>query len=189
MVYNGGMEIKLRNKGKYLCEFPSDYTVIDIETTGLSPQKCEIIEISALRVRDDKIVKSFSSLVKPSVPISSFITRLTGISMSMVESAPSIKYVLSEFLEFVGNDCILGHNVNFDINFIYDNLQKYYDEEFSNDFVDTMRLSRKYCDIKSHNLKSLAKYYNVSIAGHHRALVDCEITYNVYQNIKRQMNN
>ncbi len=189
MVYNGGMEIKLRNKGKYLCEFPSDYTVIDIETTGLSPQKCEIIEISALRVRDDKIVKSFSSLVKPSVPISSFITRLTGISMSMVEAAPSIKYVLSEFLEFVGNDCILGHNVNFDINFIYDNLQKYYDEEFSNDFVDTMRLSRKYCDIKSHNLKSLAKYYNVSIAGHHRALVDCEITYNVYQNIKRQMNN
>uniref|UniRef100_UPI0040257FC3 exonuclease domain-containing protein n=1 Tax=Candidatus Scatousia sp. TaxID=3085663 RepID=UPI0040257FC3 len=54
------MEIKLRNKGKSLCEFPSDYTVIDIETTGLSPQKCEIIEISALRVRDDNIVKSFS---------------------------------------------------------------------------------------------------------------------------------
>ena len=60
------MEIKERNKGKCIVEFPSDYTVVDIETTGLSPGKCEIIEISALKVRNDKIIKSFSSLVKPS---------------------------------------------------------------------------------------------------------------------------
>lgn len=180
------MEIKERNKGKCIVEFPSDYTVVDIETTGLSPGKCEIIEISALKVRNDKIIKSFSSLVKPSKKIDSFIMNLTGITNDMVVAAPKIKTVLPDFMEFVENDFILGHNVNFDINFIYDNLKKYYKKDFKNDFVDTMRLSRIHCNLKKHNLKTLAKYYNISLQGHHRALVDCEITYNVYMNIKKE---
>lgn len=173
-----------RNKGSLIYDFPSDYTVVDIETTGLSPSGCEIIEISALKVRDDEIVDSFSSLVKPSKKINSFITNLTGITNEMVAEAPKIKTILPEFMNFVSNDFILGHNVNFDINFIYDNLFKYFKKEFTNDFIDTMRLSRKHCDLKKHNLKTLAKHYQISIEGHHRALTDCHITFNIYKNIK-----
>ncbi len=174
-----------RNKGSLINDFPSDYTVVDIETTGLSPHKCEIIEISALKVRGDKIVDTFSSLIKPSKPVSSFITNLTGITNDMVNAAPDIKSVLPEFLTFAGKDFILGHNVNFDINFIYDNLKKYFSRDFTNNFIDTMHLSRKYCDLRRHNLKSLAEHYNISLEGHHRALNDCNITFNVYQNIKK----
>lgn len=176
----------VRNKGKQIENFPSDYTVVDIETTGLSPGQCEIIEISALKVRDDKIVDSFSSLVKPSKNINSFITNLTGITNDMVQNAPGIVSVLPAFIDFVSDDCLLGHNVNFDINFIYDNWKRHFEKEFSNDFIDTMRLSRKHCDIKKHNLKSLAEHYNISSVGHHRALKDCEITYNVYKCIKEE---
>lgn len=178
------MVVKERNKGKCLNEFPSDYTVVDIETTGLSPDKCEIIEISALKVREDKVVEEFSSLIKPSKQINPFIVRLTGITDEMVASAPKINTVLPDFMSFVSDDYILGHNVNFDINFIYDNWKKYFKKEFNNDFVDTMRLSRIHCDLPSHKLKSLAKHYNVSIEGHHRALVDCNITHKIYQHIK-----
>lgn len=181
------MALIQRNKGSLVEGFPSDYTVVDIETTGLSPEKCEIIEISAIKVKNDEIVDTFSMLVKPSKKIDSFIMNLTGITNEMVASAPKIKEVLLHFVNFVGDDCVLGHNVNFDINFIYDNLKKFCKKEFSNDFIDTMRLSRKHCDLKKHNLKSIAKHYNISLDGHHRALVDCEITYNVYKNIKKEV--
>lgn len=181
------MAIKERNKGKYISDFQSDYTVLDIETTGLSPDKCEIIEISALKVRNDEIVDTFSSLVKPSKKIDPFIVRLTGITDEMVSSAPKIKTVLPEFISFVADDFILGHNVNFDINFIYDNLKKYCKKEFNNDYLDTMKLSRVHCDLKSHKLKALAKHYDVSIKGHHRALTDCEITFKIYKHIKNEV--
>ena len=115
------MATRCRNKGESLIDFPSDYTIVDIETTGLSPQQCEIIEISALKIRNDKIKAKFSTLVKPEGLIGRFITKLTGITNLMVENAPKIDKVLPKFLEFAGNDCIIGHNVNFDINFIYDN--------------------------------------------------------------------
>lgn len=181
------MAPKERLKGQLINEFPSDYTVVDIETTGLSPDKCEIIEISALKVRNDKIVSEFSSLVKPSQSIPPFISGLTGITDDMVAAVPEIQSVLPRFMNFVENDLILGHNVNFDINFLYDNWKKYFQKDFTNDFVDTMRLSRKHCKITSHKLKSLAKYYNISTDGHHRALIDCEITYKIYNCIKRKV--
>lgn len=180
------MALKERNKGKYISDFPSDYTVVDIETTGLSPDKCEIIEISALRVRNDEIVDTFSTLIKPSKKIDPFIVRLTGITDDMVAEAPKIKAVLPEFMNFVAEDYILGHNVNFDINFIYDNWKKYFKKEFNNDYIDTMKLSRVHCDLPSHRLKALAKHYDVSIKGHHRALVDCEITFKIYKHIKNE---
>lgn len=178
------MAQKERLKGKFISEFPSDYCVVDIETTGLSPDKCEIIEISALKVRSDKIVSQFSSLVNPSQNIPPFISKLTGITDDMVAAAPQIYSVLPEFMTFVENDLILGHNVNFDINFLYDNWKKHFQKDFTNDFVDTMRLSRKHCKVTSHRLKSLAKHYNIPTKGHHRALVDCEITYKIYNCIK-----
>lgn len=176
-----------RNKGILINEFPSDYTVVDIETTGLSPRSCEIIEISALKVRDNKIVDTFSSLIKPTQYIASFITKLTGITDEMVASAPPVQDILPKFMEFAADDLILGHNVNFDINFIYDNWKKHHGKDFSNNFVDTMRLSRKHCNLKKHNLKFLAKHYGVSTEGHHRALVDCEITFKIYNHIKNEV--
>ncbi len=169
--------------------FPSDYTVVDIETTGLSPSRDEIIEISALKVRSGQIYDEFSKLIKPKTKINSFITHLTGITNEMVISAPAINEILPEFINFVSNDIILGHNVKFDLNFIRTNLENCGFASLLNQSMDTMILGRKYCKLKSHSLKNLAIHYNVSIAGHHRALNDCHITHNIYQNIKKQFYN
>ena len=65
-----------------------NYTVVDIETTGLSPQKDDIIELSALKVRDNKVVEEFSTLLKSSKGVNSFISGLTGITNSMLNNAP-----------------------------------------------------------------------------------------------------
>lgn len=61
------------NKGKSLIEDLKDYTVVDIETTGLSSSTSKIIEISAIRVRNKNEVDTFSMLINPHRPLSYFI--------------------------------------------------------------------------------------------------------------------
>jgi DNA polymerase-3 subunit epsilon len=171
-------------KGKSLIAFPNNFIVIDVETTGLDSQYDEIIELSAIRMSDNSIVNRFSSLVKPNNPIDEFISDLTGITNEMVRYAPKIEDILLKFKEFLQDDLLVGHNVNFDINFIYDNLQECYDEYLNNNFIDTMRISRRVLtELSSHRLKDLANFYNIDTEGSHRALKDCEITAKVYENL------
>ena len=80
-------------KGQSLIETPSTFVVFDIETTGLDSLSNEIIEIGALKVKDGKVVDTFDHLIKPSHPISDFITNLTGITNEMVETAETIEEV------------------------------------------------------------------------------------------------
>jgi len=110
------------SKGRSIIAFPSGYVALDIETTGLDPSVDEIIELAAIRVRDGVRADTFASLVKPRNTISGFITELTGITNDMVSGAPRVESILPQFCEFIGGDVVVGHNVNFDINFIYDAL-------------------------------------------------------------------
>ena len=105
---------------KLMTDFPLDYTVLDIETTGLSPKNNEIIELSALKIRNKEVVREFSVLVNPGCHISSFITDLTGINDAMVKDALCIEDALNSFIGFIGKDKVVGHNVMFDLNFIKD---------------------------------------------------------------------
>lgn len=166
-------------KGRSLLAFPQDYTVIDIETTGLDPQWNEIIELSGLRVRGGEVCDTFSSFVKPEYEIDDFITQLTGITNEDVADAPVIDDILPRFLAFVGSDVIVGHNVHFDVNFIYDAAERF-GSVVSNDIVDTMRLSRHILpNLPHHRLADVAGALGVHQEGAHRALVDCETTHAV----------
>ena len=109
-------------KGQSLLLFPNEYIVFDIETTGLDASYDEIIEIGALKIKNNEIVDKFTSLIKPKYPIDEFITELTGITNEMVKDAPLINEVLPRFIDFIGDEILVGHNINFDINFVYDNL-------------------------------------------------------------------
>ena len=146
-------------KGNSLIEFPNKYIAFDIETTGLDPMYDEIIEIGAIKIENGKEVEVFSTLVKPKYEIDEFISELTGITNEMVKESPSIDKVLPEFIDFIKDSIILGHNVNFDINFIYDNLIKCDMNPITNDFIDTLRLSRRLLpELKHHRLSDLADY-------------------------------
>ena len=176
-------------KGNSLISLDKDYVVFDIETTGLDSKYDEIIEISGVKVKDDEIIDTFTSLVKPINPISPFITNLTGISNEMVASSPSIDEVLPKFMEFIEDDILIGHNVNFDINFVYDSLERIgYPKKLDNNFIDTMRLGRYLLkNLSHHRLMDLANFYNISYEGAHRSLTDSKITYAVYLKLKEQI--
>jgi len=183
MRINGEVYVKTggkRDKGKSLLAFPKDCTVIDIETTGLDPQWDEIIELAALRVRSGQVVDRFTSLVHPECKIDRFITDLTGITNEAVADAPYIIEILPQYLDFIGTDIVVGHNVHFDVNFVYDAAVRCLDKKFQNDVVDTMRLARHVLpELGSHCLANVAAALGVHQNGEHRSLVDCETTYAV----------
>ena len=175
------------SKGHSLLTFPNDYTVVDIETTGLSPEYDEIIEICAFKYRDSELVNKYSTLVNPEREVDNFIIQLTGITNTMLASAPSAIDVMQPLYDFIGSDVIVGHNVNFDINFLYDYCISILSKPLSNDFVDTMRIARLLHKENKHNrLSDLAAQYNLSYNGAHRAGFDCALTNSIYEIFKRE---
>lgn len=185
MSYNSEGKVT-REKGIGLYEFPVNYTVIDIETTGLSPANCEIIELSAIKVINGEVIDEFSSLIKPDTPIPSFIENLTGITNEMVSSASSIENVLREYIDFIGTDIIVGHNITFDLSFINHNIRNISGHDLPNDYVDTLRISRQLLhDINNHKLSTLAEYFNISQQNAHRALDDCQTTNLLFAELKK----
>lgn len=157
-----------------------DYVVLDLETTGLSREWSDIIEIGALRVRDNNIVAEYDQLINPGYEIDEFITELTGITNEMLSDKPSIETVLNEILDFLGNDIILGHNVHFDLGFLKTACEKQ-SITFDKQKVDTMYIARKALpELKHHRLKDLCSYFNIVNDNAHRAVSDCKATYEIY---------
>ena len=182
---------KIKNnlqKSKNLMKFVDDYVLVDIETTGLSPINDDIIEIGAIKVINNKIVDKYSQLIQINKSLSPFITNLTGITNNMLKSGKEPNIVFNEFVNFVGEEVIIGHNVNFDLGFLTNKCKKYIDYNLTNDYIDTMYLARKLVpDSTNYKLGTLAKYFNISYEGAHRGLKDVEITYEVY-NCLRKLN-
>lgn len=197
-------------KSNSIISFPDEFIVLDIETTGLSPTYDSIIEISALRVENGVIVSKFSSLTKPDsyfmplfpkedeavylysddgMPyyyVDNFISELTGITNEMLNGAPDLKDVLSDFTPFISDSIVIGHNVSFDINFIAHNLKRLFEVDLEITYVDTMRVARKlFKEEKHHRLADVAGYLDISLDSSklHRSLYDCELTLNCYQSM------
>ena len=169
-------------KGRNLIGRADNYVVIDIETTGLDADCDEIIEVAAARVRAGAVSEKFSSLIKPENTINEFIVNLTGITNEMVKTAPPPVIVLKDFVDFVGKGLIVGHNVNFDINFLYNNCREKIGYIFANDFIDTMRLSRRlFANENQHKLTDLINRFGIGTVVEHRALGDVLQTQKCYE--------
>lgn len=158
----------------------SDYVVVDLETTGLSPENDRIIEIAAVRVINNEVTDTFSTLVDPHRHIDRYITEITGIDDSMVMGAPDIGEAMPRFLDFLGDMPILGHNViRFDLRF----LQAVSDLEVF--CVDTLDIANHmHTGSYGNSLTALCARFGVINDNAHRALSDCLATHKVYQKMK-----
>lgn len=169
---------KRPGKGQSLIDFPNEYVAVDLETTGTSPRWDEIIEIGAARIRNGEVIETFNELVSPGFGVDSFITELTGITNDMLADASAINVVLASFEAFLADAVMVGHNIaGFDVNFLYDAGERI-GVPVTNDFVDTMRLSRKlHKDWKHHRLCDLREAFGITNTGAHRALADALSAY------------
>jgi DNA polymerase-3 subunit epsilon len=166
--------------GAHLMDVP--FCVLDLETTGLSPDRDAITEIGAVRYSQGVETGRFQSLVNPDAPIPPRITVVTGISHAMVIDAPRIGEALPSLLEFIGDAVIVGHNVRFDMSFLNaTSLQLGYGR-LPNQSVDTLRLAQRLVrkDLRSFKLSSLAAYFGSPVTPNHRALDDTLATAHVF---------
>ncbi len=158
------------------------FTTLDIETTGLDPQNCEIIEIGAVRYREGIASEEFSVLIKPLAEVPTFIKQLTGIKESELEKGVDIKTALNELLNFIQNDLMICHNSGFDLTFIQNKLTLHMLTSLSNPSFDTLEISRVYLPfLRNHKLGTIADALLVKPPKkYHRALNDALITGEVF---------
>ena len=171
--------------GENLDKYVNDYIVFDLETTGVSPKIDRVIEISALKVRNGQVEDEFSSLVNPGISIPYGASRVNGITDEMVADKPLFETVLADFLDFIGDDILVGHNIHeFDMKFIHRDCEAYFRMFLGNDYIDTLPLARRCLpELYRHRLTDLAEYYKVSIDGAHRALNDCRMNQIVFERL------
>lgn len=165
------------------------YIVLDLETTGLNPDKDYIIEIGAIKVEDDQIVSTFSKLINPKMMVSEKITEITGITNEMLLNEQFEEVVFPEFLKFISDLPLIGHNIiNFDLRFLNRAMYRNQKKLLANEIVDTLYISRKLLNLKNHKLKTVAENFKIDYTGAHRATEDAKITNKVYQKLKELSN-
>jgi len=152
----------------------------DLETTGLNVEVDEVIEVGAIKVKNNQIIKRFSTFVRPLHSIPQLVTNLTGITFEDVEKAPDKEIVRKHIKEFIGNYPLIAHNVSFDRLF----LEKLMEEKLENEFFDTLELSRLFFpSLASHSLQNLVKALPIEKSKAHRALSDTMMLYSLFQQI------
>ncbi len=167
--------------------FDEDFVVFDLETTGLSSNNDGITEIAGVKIRAGEIIDRYSTLVNPEKNISEKITEITGITNAMVRNQRTIDQVLPEFMDFVGDSCLVAHNADFDMGFIRAKAKKL-GIPVENSVADTLTLSRALLtDLKRHKLNLVAKHLDVALENHHRALDDAEATGKIFIKLMDRM--
>jgi DNA polymerase III subunit epsilon len=154
------------------------FCIVDLETTGGSPQDSAITEVGAVKVRRGEVLGTFQTLVNPGCPVPAFIRLLTGITDELVASAPSIESVLPSFIEFAGSSVLVAHNARFDVSFLNRALERHSYPRLVNRVIDTALLARKTLagEVPNNKLETLARHLRCAHQPSHRAYTDALAT-------------
>lgn len=161
------------------------FVVIDVETTGLRPATDDIIELSAIKFVDYKAEEAFTTLIKPPHGLKKAAQAINQISQDMVDSAPTIEQVMPAFIEFCGDYPLVGHNIFFDLKFLYVNG---FPLKPKKKYFDTLQLSKKAInDISNYKLDTICHYFKIYRNSSHRALSDCLATGILFDEITKHI--
>lgn len=200
-------------RGSIVDETPTNYVVLDVETTGLDPAANAIIELAAVRVEFGQEVSHFSELMIPYKVIGvtpeaaqslregidyfhegdrlyryvdDEVTKITGITNEMLIGKPTEEEIIRAFAEFLRpHDLIVAHNAAFDVNFLYDAYMRHLGRPLTNNYIDTMSVARRVLPhLERYRLLDLTEHYHVVNEGAHRALNDVRATQAVFELMK-----
>ena len=156
---------------------------IDVETTGISPEKERIIEIGAFRPETGEV---FRTLIQPGRPLPEHITELTGITDEMLIDAPQEAEAVGALLKFMeGDTVLLGHNISFDHSFLVQAIRRCGFEEPQFCGIDTLKLSRVLCpELPNKKLETMVAHFGLTNERAHRAFEDARVTVELYRCLK-----
>jgi DNA polymerase-3 subunit epsilon len=172
---------------------PERIIVIDLETTGLYPERGDrILEIAAVPVVNERAERenAFQRLVNPGMPIPPEITRINHITDGMVAGAQPLDRVLPEFLAYIADAPLIAHNAPFDIGFLQHYAATLGLGRIGNRVIDTIELSKElFPGEKSHNLDALTRRLGITHSHdkRHRSLEDAELTALCYLAMKKML--
>ena len=170
------------------------YVVLDTELTGLDEKKDSIISVGAVRMRGGKIDlgETFYQLASPKTRLSAQSVVIHEIMPSEVVEKPAIDEVLKEFLNFCGNDVLVGHFISIDLGFINREMKRIYGEEIKASALDTFSMyewlrARQKCrdcfttPLMGYRLYDIVKCFGIPVNGAHNALMDAFTTAQLFQ--------
>lgn len=159
----------------------TDYLALDVETTGLSPQKDRIIEIGAVKYINGESAGEFSCLVRTCQQLPPRITELTGITEEMLADGWEEKDAVTAFLDFAQEmPVLLGHNIIFDYSFVKTAALRC-GMEFERQGLDTLMLAKKlHPELESRTLTALCAHYGIVQERAHRATEDAVSAHRLY---------
>ncbi|MFM7463641.1 MAG: DEDD exonuclease domain-containing protein, partial [Actinomycetota bacterium] len=165
------------------------FVVVDLETTGGSPEDCAITEIGAVKIRGGEVIGEFQTLINPGTGIPPFIAVLTGITDAMVSEAPKIENVLPTFIEFCGSPestILVAHNAPFDISFLRAARLRSGRPWPKYRVLDTAKIARRVLtrdEVPNNKLSTLAPFFGADSQPNHRALDDAKATVDVFHGL------
>lgn len=164
---------------------PQDLVFIDVETTGLSVTRDRIIEVGIVKVRDNKIIEEYQTLVNPNMYISPLISQITGITKEDLEKAPSFADISDRVRALCKDAFFVAHNVRFDYGFMKNEFARL-DYIFSAKHFCTAKLSRVlFPERKHHNLDSIIEQFGFVCEKRHRAFDDAKVLWEFYCKLQK----
>ncbi len=161
-----------------------EYVVLDLEMTGLSAKTDHIIEIGAVKIKDNQIVATMECLVNPHCKIPTRVSELTGITDEMVETGEDKDEAIAALLEFIDGHILVGQNINFDYSFLKQWAVNH-KRPLEAQACDTLKLARVLLPAEqSKKLESLCVYFGIERKREHRALDDAIETWQIFEKLK-----
>ncbi len=152
------------------------FVAFDVETTGLAPVVDRIVEIGAVKFRDEKVIDTFEELVDPQIPISAEATDINGITDDMVRGKPTVEHILPRFILFLGEAVPVAHNAPFDAGFLCYDISRLRLKTTDRPILDTCAIPKKVLpELSSYSLENLARDLQITSDLFHRALADATV--------------
>lgn len=157
------------------------YSVVDVETTGTSPERGDrITEIAVVRVAGGVATTVFDSLINPDRPIPPYISALTQITWDMVKDAPRFGEVCDQLLGVLEGSVFVAHNAPFDWRFVSAEVRRATGRRIEGRRLCTVRMARRLLpQLRRRSLDAVTHHYGIDIGARHRAGGDAVATAHV----------
>lgn len=167
--------------------FPGDdYSVVDLETTGLHPESDRIIQIGIVKIRNREFDSSKSIYIRIANSVPKIITEITGITDELlIEKGVSEREALEEMKIFLGNDDLVFHNAKFDLSFLQRASEEVLIEFKPSRTFDTLYLARSVLsDVENYKLKTLLDYFGIQSQDVHTGVGDAIGTFKLMEKLR-----
>ena len=166
----------------------ADMIVYDLETVDNNPKTAEIIEIAAHRLSTiGTELERYYQLVKPTGRIPKSSTAIHKIDNETVANEPGIEIVLPQFLSFIQDRILIGHNItDFDNLVLERDLGRYLKRGLSNPYYDTLATAQRLYPRESCSLEALAAKFSIEYDTMHRAIEDVQINRSVFDELIKE---